>query len=137
MADLLAATSLLATIIAVLYSVWYPEIESSREIKPERKRADRDPQIRQVEATLRTRAIPLMTAGCLLCVVLAPELLRVLGATVRAVESGLSGSWPPYDTLAAAFVVSYAFLVSLASLAAAQVLGLWQQMSTLRRRDPD
>ncbi len=137
MADLLAATSLLATIIAVLYSVWYQEIKSSLAIKPERKRADREPQIRQVEATLRTRGIPLAAAGCLLCAVLVPALLGLIGATGHAVASGVSGSWPPYDTLSAAFGVAYVFLVGMAWLAAAEVWRLWRHLCLLRSPDSD
>lgn len=112
-----------------------PSREDCLAIVPERKRADRGGQIQRVEATLYGRGVPLAAGALILCPVLLPEVIRLLATPVSIVSSKLPGSWPPYDTLAAAFVVAYGFLLGMASLALAQLRHLWQQRSRLRQAD--
>jgi hypothetical protein len=135
MADVLSAMSLLVTMIALLYSVWYKEIQDEVELKPLRMSANRTGQIAGVKRTLRTRSLPLAAASMLLLLVLVPELMAVIQSALRAVSSGLSGSWPRYDTLAAVFLVAYSFLVGLAGLAVRQVLDLRRKLADLQGPD--
>lgn len=135
MADLLSATSLLTTLLALLYAVWYPDIKDCLALVPERKRADRGGQIQQVEATLYGRGVPLAAGALILCLVLLPEVARLVTTAVLIVTSKPPVSWPPYDTLAAAFVVAYGFLVGIASLAVAQLRHMWRKRSRLRQAD--
>jgi hypothetical protein len=133
--DLLSATSLLTTLLALLYTVWYPEIKDCIAIVPERKRADRGGQIQQVEATFYGRGLPLAAGAFILCLVLLPEVARLVVTAVSTVSSRPVDSWPPYDTLAAAFLVAYGFLLGMTYLAVAQLRHLWQQRRRLRQAD--
>ena len=102
---------------------------------PERKRADRGGQIQQVEATFHGRGLPLAAGAFILCLVLLPEVARLLVTAVSIVSSRPVDSWPPYDTVAAAFVVAYGFLVGMSYLAVAQLRHLWHQRRRLRQAD--
>jgi hypothetical protein len=135
LADILSATSLLTALLGLLYAVWYPEINTCLAIVPERKRADRDGQIRQVESALHWRALPLAAGALGLCLVLAPEVIRVLAATVSIVLTRPPRAWPRYDAVAAAFAVAYGFLTCLAGLGVSQVVRL--QRRSVRLRQPD
>ena len=137
MAELLSATSLLTALLTLLYSVWYPDIRSCMAIAPQRKRADRDAQIRRVEETLYWRGAPLAAGSLVLCLVLLPETVSVLATTARALLASPPQAWPPYDALAATFLVAYLFLLGLAGLAVFQVVRLWHQRQRLRRPDPE
>ena len=135
MADLIGATSLLAAIVAALYSVWYPELRATRAMTVQRKRADRNSDIRVVESALRTRAISLVIASTILCLVLTPDCVRVLATAADGVVAAMAGAAPPYDSLAAVFVVAYAFLVGLAALGWSQAIGLVRLLGALRGPD--
>jgi hypothetical protein len=133
--DLLTATSLLTTLLALLYTVWYPEIKDCLEILPERKRADRGSQIQQVDATLYTRGVPLAGGAVVLCLVLLPEAGRLIGTAITNLTSEQPSAWPPYDTLAATFVVAYGFLLGMTFMAGVQVQRLWRQRRRLNESD--
>jgi hypothetical protein len=119
----------------LLYTVWYPDIKACQALVPERKRADRGGQIHQVEATLYGRGVPLAAGAFILCLVLLPEVARLLITAASIVSSKPMPSWPPYDTSAAALVVAYGFLLGMTYLAVAQVRHLWRQRSRLRQAD--
>lgn len=136
MADLLSASSLLATIVAVLFSLWYPEIQSALAITPERKRADRDPQIVRVKTVLATRALPLLAASGSLCLILLPVAFGVAADTVAAIARVVQGSSWTYDALRAAFGAAFAFTLGMTILAMQQVRNLRTCLRRLEAPDP-
>ena len=107
--DLLAASSLLATLVGILYSTWYPGIKDAAErvVAPH----TRGTAPARARATLWLRAAPLFV----LTVLLAGALAQPAWAALRATWQGLFGSQPGhhYDPVQACFVLVFAAVVGL------------------------
>ena len=120
--DLLSAASLLATVLSLLYSTWYSEINDARKSKIPLQPDDRDPVIHIVRTARRSRAIPLLSAAALLTAALAPTTLEVLQDTWHVWLSTPSHSH--YDPVQACFVGVFAVTVVLTVLTASAVRSL-------------
>jgi hypothetical protein len=74
----------MATVVAIFYSLWYPEMSSALAVEWHEYLDDGRPAIAIVRAALLTRAVPLVVVSVLPAVVFAPEaageLLGALGA---------------------------------------------------------
>jgi hypothetical protein len=82
MGDLLGSASLLLTLIALLYSLWYPEIIQALNIKVKNHAADRVQDHEHVRSVYVSRAIPLAVAAVALTVVFAPDVVRIIVTSV-------------------------------------------------------
>lgn len=114
--DLLGAATLLTTVISLLYSTWYSEINDARGTQIPLH--DRRPVIRTVRATLWSRAAPLLAAAVLLTAILAPTFFDVLRYDWHTL-TGHVAHWH-YDPVQACFIgvfVVMAFLVALTTSA--------------------
>lgn len=125
MGDLLTAASLLASILTVLLSLWFRDLQQALGLQTSRHAADNGPQIRLARSVLMTRAVPLACLGVALSGVLLPAAVDVLAASWLAVSAGDA----TYDTLAATFVAVYVFILSLTVYALVVVvrLGRWMR----------
>jgi len=107
----------MATVVAILYSLWYPEMSSALAVEWHEYLDDGRPAIAIVRAALLTRAVPLVVVSVLPAVVFAPEaageLLGALGAVGKpgslyvrskrhssASTRSLSSSLPPLSVQA-------------------------------------
>jgi len=127
--DVLSAVSLLAAIVGLLYSLWYPEMREALAAERMLHRQDREPSIAVVRDAITTRALPLALASFVQVLIFGPDALTAIRNIVK-----LSG--PPgqpaaveYDSVQAAFVAVYAVSVLLATLALAM---LWRLRSKLK-----
>lgn len=132
MSDLLAADSLLLTILAVLYSVWYTEIDTEL-----RRTADPLPKnntdaYKRMKRVFVQRALPLTVAALAVTAVFLPE---AIDAAVPVVRRAVHGHRPAhYNAVSTAF-----FVVTLGTLGLALHLGvrsykLWMHRGAF---DPD
>ncbi|MGH2489271.1 MAG: hypothetical protein ACRDFR_06625 [Candidatus Limnocylindria bacterium] len=127
--DVLGAASLLTAVIALLYSLWYPEIRRAIEARRRPQLADRGPEIRLVRSTLVTKAIPLIVATVLQMLVFGPDAIVVIANSLQAaLESPGAAS---YDSVQAAFLAVYVLSVILAMIAAAAAWQLWRKLRYL------
>ena len=78
MSDLLAASSLLATVIAILFSLWYPELTSALALVAAPKKEDNVAKRQHVHAVLLSKAIPLMIFAVLVALVFIPDCIKIL-----------------------------------------------------------
>ena len=102
--DLLSASSLLAALLGLLYSAWYPEINAATKTPiPDHDRTD---LVEATKSTWATRAIPLLVVAGVLTLVLAQPAYLVV---VRSYQHR-GGS---YDAVQACFVAVFAVIVTL------------------------
>ena len=73
MADLLSATTLLLTVITILYSLWYTEITNACALSVDDKAENRREVYIEARRVLWSKAIPLTIAALVLFVVNVPD----------------------------------------------------------------
>lgn len=126
--DLLSAASLLATVISLLYSTWYDEVNNARNVNIPPH--DRDPIIKKVRAVLWSRANPLLFAAVLLALILSPTLVDVLSYDWGALTTR-SVHWH-YDPVQACFIAVFLVILILVALTASATLRLTDVLKKLR-----
>jgi hypothetical protein len=105
MSDKLSAASLLLTIVAVLYGMWYPLITASLDTTVPQFAADRRKPLKSVREVFARRAAPLAAAAWCVALVFLPDAVGIVIASLRhAVHEGLA-SVLDYDSVATAFVL--------------------------------
>jgi hypothetical protein len=129
--DLLAAASLLVTLVSALYAVWYPELSKAINAPVARHRADRDPIIADTRSTLVGRAVPLWVASTCLGIVLLPPFLDTIAEALNALGHGL-GSLPSYDAVRACFALVYLLAAFLALTTSRSTIGIARRLQRLR-----
>jgi hypothetical protein len=105
MSDLLGSASLLLTLIALLYSLWYPEIIQALNIKVKSHAADRVQDHQEVRSVYVSRAIPLFVAAVALTIVFSPDVARII---VKSLHNVFSRGWlsaQDYDASSASLVL--------------------------------
>lgn len=126
MSDLLAAASLLLTVVAVLYGLWYSEIARVLDIRPNPHPEDNRAYVRDVRNIVRGRARPLVLAAATVVVVFAPDALRTISRSLSRIGDGHYR----YDAVSTAFVL----VVLLSSGLCAHSIRLLWQLRSLRIR---
>jgi hypothetical protein len=122
--DLLSASSLLAALLGLLYSVWYPEINAATKTPiPDHDRTD---LVEATRSTLRSRSIPLAIVAGVLTLVLAPPAVSVVVSSYQH----FGGS---YDAVQACFVAVFAVIVTLLVTVTMGVYRLHRHLRELRR----
>jgi hypothetical protein len=118
MADLLAAASLLLTVLTILYSLWYVEVQKASHCPIDRSAANREKHYADCRAVFLWKTLPLCVATVILFVANVPPVLNI---TARGVAKTVAG----YDPVATVFVAVTTVLLFLAghTIYAAIVLG--------------
>jgi hypothetical protein len=121
MADLLAAASLLLTVVTVLYSLWYPEVAaaSKREIK--QLAANRTNDFDECRAVLFWKAVPLCLVTILLVFINGPDTWVIVTDAVAQIGKSQPES---YSAIRTTFVAVVTILVLLASHMCAATIAL-------------
>jgi hypothetical protein len=112
MADLLAASSLLLTILTILYSLWYPEIDEAIRRKVSAHPEDREGDYAHCRMVYRTKALPLTLFAIVISVINLPDSFGILYFAVSQIWSSSPAS---YDAAKASFVAVFFIMVFLAS----------------------
>jgi hypothetical protein len=103
--DLLSAASLLLTIVAVIYAVWYPAIIGALDIVPEQHSEDNAGNYRRVRDIQRSKAVPLMVVTVLLTFIFIPDAVAItLSSAARYRELGVS-ALRHYSAVTTSFVL--------------------------------
>ena len=118
-ANALAASSLLLTVLALLYTVWSDSLNAARSVNFSADRDARPAQREPVRQSLHKRAIPLAVACWLAFLVFLPRSLTVLGSLRQGI-----GSPHLFSDVLAALVVSEVFTLGLAATITSDALAI-------------
>ena len=130
MADILSATTLLLTLIGLLYTVWYPEFTDALATKVPEFPEDRKKPLRKVDAALTVKAIPLAAFATILALAFLPVAAAIAQGSLRLLAQGVRVYFSSYDPVATAF-----FLVVLGTMAfAVYLVTIVMRLGALRRR---
>lgn len=88
MIDILSAMSAVITVIAILYTLWYDDIEKVMSSKLPPAEKDRDLQKRQNRKVWFFRAFPLFIISTVFFLMFFPELCAIATSTVAALKAG-------------------------------------------------
>jgi len=133
--DLLGGAALALAGLSIFYSLWAPEIEAASKIQGRDHRADRGPQIRAVQGTRRTRAIPLAFAASLVAALLAPPVIAILAPSISHLLNNPGRALADYNAVEALLVATWLGLVGLAWLSCSAVIALSRKVNQLEVPD--
>ncbi|EMB21557.1 MULTISPECIES: hypothetical protein [Treponema] len=110
MSDILTSISTVITVIAILYSLWYQDIEKAiAEELPEHKDDQIEPK-KRIKTTLINKAIPLFFVSFLFFIIYIPESIGIVKQSIASVQSS---SWNYNSTmLAIIFINILSLLIS-------------------------
>ena len=129
MADILSATTLLLTLIGLLYTVWYPELTDALDTKLPEFPEDRKKPLRKVRSALNTKAVPLVAFAAVLSIAFLPVAISIAAGSVGQLARSPHEFFSNYDPVATAF-----FLVVLGACAfTAHLVSLVVRLIALRR----
>src|SRR6516164_835382 len=87
MGDLLAAGSLLLTVVTILYSIWYPEISAATATKVDDLPANNKAAYLECRNVLWWKTIPLCVIATALCLINLPDALKILFYAISQISS--------------------------------------------------
>lgn len=111
MSDKLSAASLLLTAVAIIYSLWYPEISRVLKLVPKPHKADNRADFKDVGGIFITRSLPLFLISVVLVVIFAPDSIQILRETFQILSSAESRSQSHYDAVTACFLAVTALIL--------------------------
>src|SRR5437868_3870932 len=104
MGDKLSAASLLLTAVAIIYSLWYPEISRALKIVPKQHKSDNRADFKEVGRILSTRSLPLFLISIALVAIFAPDTVWIIKLTLQILTNAPLRPNSHYDAVAACFV---------------------------------
>jgi hypothetical protein len=105
MSDLLAASSLLTTVIAILFSLWYAELVGALALEVESKTEDNVGKLRQVQGVLVSKALPLTVFSACVALVFAPDCLKIILEALAQYDRDGTAAVHRYDSVRMAFLL--------------------------------
>jgi hypothetical protein len=116
-ADLLSAAALIAGVLGVIFSVWWPSLQ--RSLMEDIRANGKAKQLKQLRQALVFQAVPLVLFAAAVVVALAPPWLEV----IASVDVGSA-----YDPVRACFAIVWLALLGLALGAAFVIKSLVQKI---------
>lgn len=132
MSELLAAASLLMTVIAILYSLWHNELISGLKINPGRP-ADNRPSERKIRGIILTKALPLAVMAWATALVFLPDVIRLSFSTIGDWLNSENNQYR-YNAVNTALCLVVIISLFLSGYATAILVGLVRLWSELRKR---
>jgi hypothetical protein len=111
MADLLAAASLLLTVVTILYSIWYPEVSEALKLPIDPHPLNNKDAHAKCRALFRWKVFPLAIVATALCFVNFPNALQIVTDGVAQLHRPVRAG---YSAVRTAFVVVEMVLAFLA-----------------------
>lgn len=112
MSDLLSAASLLMAVIAIIYSLWYPELTEQLSITPKQHREDNAAACQSLRVALIGKATPLTILALLIAMTFLPGALEIAHEAISTYRDHGAGAIHRYNAVKMAY-----FLVSVVSVA--------------------
>lgn len=131
MSDLLSAASLLMAVIAIIYSLWYPELTEKLNIYPKPHKEDNVADCQLVKMALISKAIPLSILALLIALTFLPDAVKIALEAMSTYKIHGAASINLYNAVKTAY-----FLVSIVSVALAfyiivlmlKLFSLWRSL---------
>lgn len=116
--DVLSSASLLLAVVALLYTIWQPDIQKVKDFDDERHYPDIEKNHEKLKQVLLRQAIPLTTGASLMAIIFLPEFINLIISSFQImIAVGLLNSLLTYDVILAAFlIVEIGFLFLMAHL---------------------
>jgi hypothetical protein len=109
MADLLSSGALLAAVLSLFYTLWYPEIRLALDtLKPRDHVEDSQKDIETLAAIQRRRVRPLLVGSSVMTIALVPDAYGVIRRSVEA----LATAWT-YDAVSTLYLLMLGFMIGL------------------------
>jgi hypothetical protein len=93
--DILSASSTLITVIAVLYSLWYSDIDKYSHIELPKFEADRDPLRKAIRGVKYSKVMPLLVINTFYFLIFLPESFFSFLQCLKNIDSDFSWSFDP------------------------------------------
>jgi len=113
MGDILSATSLLLTMITVLYGVWYSEINNTINLKEPLHSEDGKLIYKMVVSVLNHKAIPLFIASLSLTLIMLAQVVCIIEEACTIVLINKWTSFKYYDVVKMIYCTVFVFSFSL------------------------
>ncbi len=131
MSDLLSAASLLMAVIAIIYSLWYPELTEQLNISPKPHKEDNVAACQSVKMALISKALPLSILALLIALTFLPDAVKIALEAISTYKIHGAESIKFYNAVKMAY-----FLVSIVSAALAfyiivllvKLFSLWRNL---------
>ena len=133
MSDKLSAASLLLTAIAIVYSLWYPEMAAILKLVPQPHKADNRQAHANVGNAIATRAVPLLAISLLLTMIFVPDSIRVVRLSIQNAAEKHAAAISDYSAVATSLV---AVTGMLAVLSVHLALLTWRLVQLRGKLDP-
>jgi hypothetical protein len=104
MSDKLSAASLLLTAVAIIYSLWYPEISHVLKVVPKPHKPDNRADFKEVGRILAARSLLLFLISMVLVAIFAPDTIAIIRETMYTLTSAELRTHSRYDAVTACFV---------------------------------
>jgi hypothetical protein len=113
--DILSSASLILAVIALLYTIWQPDIQKAKEFDEESHYPDIKKNHEKLKQVLSRQAFPLATGASFMAVIFLPEFINRIVYSFQIIAAmGLLNSLSTYDVILAAFLIveiSFLFLM--------------------------
>ncbi|SFJ30193.1 hypothetical protein [Caulobacter sp. UNC279MFTsu5.1] len=126
----IAASSMLLAVVAVLFGVWNGAIDAALALDVSGDPATQLPQRRQLRSAILTKASPLVIGAWLTAVVFLARSVEIGGRFLRCPP----GQACRPDDVAAAFLLTEAFMLLIAAATSVQLIRLVARWLEARRR---
>lgn len=83
MGNELSSASLLLTIVTILYSIWYQEINNGKNISPELHQEDNKSKFEKVQIIFWQRAFILVLITSILSLILLPDVIMIISNSLK------------------------------------------------------
>lgn len=132
MSDLLSAASLLMAVIAIIYSLWYPELTEKLNISPKQHREDNVAACQSVKMALIGKAIPLSILALLIALTFLPDALKIALEAMATYKIHGAESIKLYSAVKMAYCLVSAVSVALAFYIIVLLVKLFSLWRSLR-----
>jgi hypothetical protein len=126
--DLLAAGSLILTVLTVLYSIWYPNAQEKLALVLPTHYQDAVQELTEIRQALVGQTIPLFIAALAATLIFLPRAIGVLVGSVGDLANHGLAAVSDYDPIQTTFV----FVVAFTGFLAWQALGLSRKLHARR-----
>jgi hypothetical protein len=128
MADLLAAGSLLLTVVTILYSLWYPEIVTASNKSIDRLSANRTDDYKECRKILHLKSLPLSLASTALFFINLPVAIDIISSGLQWIKDGHPVLYHTEEAVKVTFIAVIAVLLFLACHTISAAALLWHHV---------
>ncbi len=109
MGDTISSVSLLLTIITVIFSLWYSEINNTINMELPSYKSDSGEHKSKVDEVLGLKALPLLVSSALLTLVITPKTVYIIFNSCKLLYFEGFLAFKYYDVVYAIFIIVWLF----------------------------